>query len=75
MQIKGEIKIEEVANGSEEDEYLYSATVVGTGAQEVGSDELWTPAGYLAGCFLALTRSITSHRRNVKRSLRACDHR
>jgi hypothetical protein len=35
MQIKGEIKVEEVSNGSEEDEYIYSATVVGTGADEV----------------------------------------
>jgi hypothetical protein len=34
-QVKGEVKVEDVSNGSEEDEYIFTITVEGTGSEQV----------------------------------------
>ena len=38
VQIKGEFKVEDVSNGSEEEDYIYTVTVDGIGTEQVGRE-------------------------------------
>jgi len=40
-QIKGELKVEEVANASEEDDFIFTITVEGSGSEQVRSTRLF----------------------------------